>query len=1016
MIEENVTWQSRVKEVVVDVAVRVLLIGLIASVFVLALAVLSQDVKAEGVQPTQQYAKIYLSPFYLSSMTLNTNYTYTVSVHPPDGISKIVNAIVSLNAQINGQTQTFTMWVNNKPCNNPTYSVATAFSTTGNVQMYFDCSNVITQVGTYTIVLRSAVNTGAITGWLDVTYMNNPQGKMDIFGTEYYENDDGTLFLLLKDSNGLPVSNATCTIDIYYPNIAQQTHPEWIDNALMRYLEEGLYYYDFVTLAISGLYMANAQCTYITDHNRYYPAYSVYKPIRTGVVGTYTGDTFVLNDYTDWIYTQCDSATVGGNKVCDSYYDFTVGENITRLFLQYTGESNGAPTMVFSVWNYSSSSWITLPNTLLFHATAVGVPSGVDEYQSNEIPDLTRTIAANKTVRIRTYTSAGSTFKLFSNWLTLDASKYSTNIQDLKGSGEIHVSSVSPSQVEARFYRVDSCDGYTDGRCAFPTNDEEFDVPEGELEDYLNITAISSRTGWSVMYNSPFSVDCTALMWIKEWNGSVWNDFTDYETYSQPALENCQIKINHALTSGASYAFWIKFDNYMKWEVDYSKTIADIINTSIVTLCDHRNITYEIPITETTVLFSDPTLNFCHHAFDDIYYINQFYSDSIGVSTAGEYASFLQEMRFYRREMYDRYIYLSLNGNTTLIPSYVWNHPIRNLTYYAPTTITFPTYANLTASEVWNYASRNLTWFPTVTFPTYSNLTASQVWQYIDRNLTYYQMPYIPGYVNLTAQDVWAYGTRTLTDYAVSTISSAVWTQSDRNLTNYFDPTSNVWSYVDRNLTWFPPYQNPATDIWTYQDRNLTYYAYTNPAGDIWTYTDRNLTYYPPTGTSNLTEEAVTDIVSSIWNYTNKSVETGQLWVGGTEYSEDEGRGRVVVRVLDSVGNPVLSATCNMTVYTPQTPPTVLVSQIMSGMATGVYYADITLSNVVGVYTYTVDCVKGSKNYYLMGSYHVYNNNMTGIATNVWDYTNRTLTYYPNGISEADIWNYSARYIHGEII
>jgi hypothetical protein len=44
-----------------------------------------------------------------------------------------------------------------------------------------------------------------------------------------------------------------------------------------------------------------------------------------------------------------------------------------------------------------------------------------------------------------------------------------------------------------RFYKVDTCDGFTDGRCGFFTNDGEFTVPEGEIEDYVNITASNTK-------------------------------------------------------------------------------------------------------------------------------------------------------------------------------------------------------------------------------------------------------------------------------------------------------------------------------------------------------------------------------------------------------------------------------------------------------------------------------------------------------------------------------------------
>jgi len=612
-----------------------------------------------ATNPTQQYNKIYLSPFYRESMSSNTNYTYNLSVNPPDGITSVKSAIISWNAQINGQTQTFTLWVNNQSCNNPSYSVATAFSTTGNVQFAFDCSNIIKQAGNYIVTFKSAVNTGAMEGWLDLTYMNNPQGDMNVMGTEYFEGDDATIFLLLKDANGLPISNATCTLDIYYPQISPNTtHPEWINDGLMLYLEEGLYYYDFVAPEFAGLYMVNAQCQYLTTRDFYYTLASGLAPTRNVTLGTYTGDPFVLNDYQEWLYTQCDSAT-GGTKACDSWYEWTLSPNVSSLGVVYLGEANANAIMTTYYWNWTNSVWVALPNTLTFKATAgSGVPSGVDEYISNTIP-LNAINTSNNKVRIRTYTSFGSTFKLFSNWLNIVTSQIGSSIQELKGSGEVHINS-RPAGEEGTFYKVTSCDGFSDGRCGTFTNDDEYNLVEGEIEDYFDVLALSTRSQAHIIYNTPFATDCSALYWIKIWNGTEWIEFNDYTLYSQPAYENCVITLNKDIITGTTYNFWFKMDNYMLWEVDWTKELADATNYSLGQLCSDRNFTYEVPITNETIFSEDIITNFCHQAYDDQYWLNTFYEDSQYINLVGEYASYVQEMRWYKNTLIDRIIWLQV--------------------------------------------------------------------------------------------------------------------------------------------------------------------------------------------------------------------------------------------------------------------------------------------------------------------------------------------------------------------
>jgi hypothetical protein len=238
---------------------------------ILALFLAASPVLAS--EPTQQFNKLYMTPFYRESMTHDVTYNYSINVNPPDKISSVLNAIVSFNAQINGQSQLFILLVNNQSCNTVNYTVATAFSTTGNMQFFFDCSNVITASRNYSITLKSTVNTGAITGWIDLTYMNNPMGTMNVFGTEYTFGETGTLFLQLKDSNLKPINNKVCLLSIYSP--VSEHFPALfgstiMDHVQMNYLQNssGMYYYDFIAPNVSGVYMSNANCFYKSNYYR----------------------------------------------------------------------------------------------------------------------------------------------------------------------------------------------------------------------------------------------------------------------------------------------------------------------------------------------------------------------------------------------------------------------------------------------------------------------------------------------------------------------------------------------------------------------------------------------------------------------------------------------------------------------------------------------------------------------------------------------------------------------------
>ena len=814
-----------------------------------------------SAQPTQQSNKILLNPFYRVGMTNNQNYSYSISINPPDGITKVNSAILSFDVYLNPSVN-FTLWANGKTCNTQFFYVSTTYGSAGQARISFDCSNVINQSGEYNIILRpSGANTGSVNGWLDLTYMNKPLGTTDIFGTEYVEGDDGTLFLLLKDADGLPIENATCSVDIYYPNTINQTHPEWIDNGLMLYKEEGLYYYDFTAPLLTGLYMVNAQCSYLTQNNFYYTLASGKSPTRMNITtGTYTGDTFVLNDYAEWLYTQCDSSG-GATKSCDSALQWNISNsnsyNVTQLYNVFLGENTITATMAQYWWNWTNNSWVLLPNNLTFKATASGsVPSGVDEYVSNSIPLTAIGTGSNLgLVRIRYYTYAGSTFKQFNNWISLKTSASTTQIQDIKGSGEIHISS-APAGIN-RFFKTISCDGFLDGRCAEATNDGEFDLVEGELEEIINISATSTKQNVSINYESPFAVDCTALYWVKEWNGTDWVDFEDYTTYSQTSQQNCIITLNKDIVSGSEYDFWFKFDNYMKWEVDWVKRMSDTVNKSVEPLCKDRGFTYINPIVDGTPISNDSITDFCHQFYDDQYWLNSYYDDSQLITNAGEYSSYLQEMRFYEALLLDKYTFLTAGDNTNL-----------TALYYA------------------------------------SIINASNI------------------NVNVN--------------------------------------TSSI-----------------AFDVWNYALREV-------------------------------------------------NASTGKLWVGGTEYSTTEDTGRIIARIISNSGEPVLGATCSIYIYQPSFPAnmsayssgTMLGGGNITGGGQGVYYYDFPLNGEIGVHSYGINCSKLGQNYYLLGTFHIFGNNLTAISEAVWNSTNRSLTEFnfdvvnETNITE-NVWNYSGNVSQG---
>lgn len=399
---------------------------------------------AENVQPTQQYNKIYLSPFYRASMTQNTNYTYAVMVNPPDRVSEVKSAIISLDAWIN-PTRTFMAWVNGIACRSETYTVSTTYAGAGRAVPTFDCGNVITAAGNYTVTLQvTGGNIGASTAWLEIVYMNDPVGNLEMAGTEYRVGDEATIFLQLKDNQGNPVQNGTCYLDIYAP-LLNGSHPHTLNDAPMLNINttDGLYYYDLVVPNTTGVHMLAARCAYTTNNVWVYDPAGVVAPVGTVVYGTYEGTTLSLINKDDGIYEHSTSQPVNGIAYSVAQYDYNfssfTGLNITHINLYWLGESNYKPNVDFSAYNWTSDAWVALPNSLTLKATALtGQPSGIDELISNSIP-VSLINTTTKILRIKLNASRTSSFQLWTNFLNMQVITANGTVQDLKGSGEMHV-------------------------------------------------------------------------------------------------------------------------------------------------------------------------------------------------------------------------------------------------------------------------------------------------------------------------------------------------------------------------------------------------------------------------------------------------------------------------------------------------------------------------------------------------------------------------------------------------
>jgi methyl-accepting chemotaxis protein len=388
---------------------------------------------------TQQYNKIFLSPFYRDTLPNNANTSFVVSVNPPDNIVAVISATITFSLQSSGQTINYTLWVNNQSCRNPSYYVSTTYAAAGQKQLMYDCSNIISKAGTYTVIIRpSGGISGATNAWLDLTYMNNPTGQVKYMGsTDYFSGEIATIFVQLQDAEGQSVNNASCIFNLYNTSNPLLS-PIYSNQPMVFRGANGIYYYQFSTVGYpQGVYPTDAECTYVYDNFYYYTGVSQF-PNLTLNAGTFQGGSpYDLNSGSDGLYYW---ASASGGLVNITYRFDNVSTNTTQITVIWLGESNNARTLTLYARNWSSGNNVVLGSVSLPGAAGASAPTGIDTLLTANIPEgnISQFLNSTGSVQIDAVMSGGAG-QLFTNWVTLKTYKNLSYVTEVKGSSEVHL-------------------------------------------------------------------------------------------------------------------------------------------------------------------------------------------------------------------------------------------------------------------------------------------------------------------------------------------------------------------------------------------------------------------------------------------------------------------------------------------------------------------------------------------------------------------------------------------------
>jgi hypothetical protein len=412
-------------------------------------------VPSASAERTVKVAEGYIS--FLSETT-DISKENIIKFNPPDGISEIIDMQVMVKGDFAPLSEISVM-ANNMLCKPDSWTIpsqkADLESKMINYMVVFDCTKNMEKFkgGNIPIEIRtgkSAIPSQNLVGTYKITYYNNPTValtdiSMNLHGTEYETGDNGTVFLQLLNENRLPINNALCYIDIYFPN-----KTVFIDNDYMMYLlgSDGLYFYDVAIPNTVGVYMLSARCNFY--HN------VTYSPSMND---SYVASSSPNSNYGNFTYMV--AGRTGFSPSYGHYYSFAkfnltnMGTNINNaiLFL-YDGSSFSAITNVKRVitsWGEKNVTWNNKPSAgSQIYDTKSNAGYGWFSYNITKlVKGWANGSFANNGLQLN-YTNATGTW-FFSSFYTKEyglgyeprlivTMNTTVHLNEIRGSGELHVS------------------------------------------------------------------------------------------------------------------------------------------------------------------------------------------------------------------------------------------------------------------------------------------------------------------------------------------------------------------------------------------------------------------------------------------------------------------------------------------------------------------------------------------------------------------------------------------------
>lgn len=374
---------------------------------------------------------------YNATLPANERQYYNLSVDFPDGVAEILSMEIQVQGDFLANTNVRAGLKGNGGGDNNCDPVPWAISSAqNNYHMGFDCTALGKQERwqgrNVEFFTRFTKIPSHVKATLKVTYLNNPDGDINLLGTQYYPNFNATSFLQLIDNQGNFVDNASCDITIFNPAFINSS--KLFDDIPMTFIEQGIYEFNFVTPDQMGVYKVSAFCVYEN-------AEEVFDlPSDTSFDGSLfdgsTGDPAEV-EFSDCVFLKTESNTFQQFDFVDAGIGNLNTSDLDEIVVVWIGQND--KDLNLQIRNFTGSAWVTLGASTSFSSGTSGDCQKSHGASRSVISDFGDFIGGVGNNEILVRTLLDSSGKTLTDNIELRVRTEGTAVNDIRGAGEIVV-------------------------------------------------------------------------------------------------------------------------------------------------------------------------------------------------------------------------------------------------------------------------------------------------------------------------------------------------------------------------------------------------------------------------------------------------------------------------------------------------------------------------------------------------------------------------------------------------